>query len=102
MSKNDSSTFRMYILLNENGSPETIVSGDNRCVCVFTDLAFVETFYKDKYGAKYSFGDFAEFDVMEFESRPHLVDFFVKSNRNLCNRMFCISRWIRLQVLRFN
>jgi hypothetical protein len=43
-------TYPAFFLLNEHDVPELVEIDGNLCVCLFTDVDLVRTFYRDKHG----------------------------------------------------
>jgi len=43
-------TYPAFFLLNEHDAPDLVEIDGRLCVCLFTDVDLVQTFYRDKYG----------------------------------------------------
>jgi len=57
-----------FFLVNEHEAPDIVEIDGQLCVCFFTDVDLVQTFYRDKYGKGH---EHAQLIVMK--SRPELL-----------------------------
>ena len=42
-----------FLLMKDDGAAETVVLGDEKCLCVFTDDVLITPFYVGRYGPHY-------------------------------------------------